>query len=827
MKKHLPLAAAFFMPLLILFIVCIWHGIYPFGDQCMLHVDMYHQYCPFFAELMNKLKNGESLFYSWNIGLGSDFLSLYAYYLASPCNWILLICPQDYIIEIMTVLVLLKISLAGLTFGCYLWEHFKTDHFAIAVFGTAYALSGFVAAYAWNIMWLDVIVLAPLAILGVERLIRGESPCLYYVSLALAVLGNYYMAVMLCIFLVFWFLFGWLEHYVLQTSEQKMGPLLPWLRFAIYSLLAGGTGAVLIFPTAVVLGNSGTQGISFPSSVQWYFNLIAELSRHALMTEAYTGQEHWPNLYCGVFAMVLFGLYLLNREITWKKKWIYLLFWGFMVVSFANNILDFIWHGLRFPTSLPGRWSFLYIFLVLVLSFEEFCHLKGTRLWQIWCVGAVLGVFLMCSYRLAEDGAEAKERFILTAVWMLGYLVILSVCIAGRAKIKRGMLLLGGFAMLAELLLNFTVTGLATTGRNSYVADWADYKNVLETVEEEQEGSFFRTEKYERKTKNDAALLGYASATQFSSLMNINVSHFYQKLGMEGGKNFYCYNGATPLLSAMLSVRYLLSDNALEEGELNRLVDNSGDVFLYENAYVLPLGFMMDEDVAEAWWDEDDTVQSTGKIGMQNKLASLLGASEEMLVPAVSESKAGVSTVTADENGYYYATYASTDIENLQMETDSGRSRSYSKVSHNYTLDLGYCKAGETVSISNTSGETLNITAYRLNMDAFITAFDTLNQQTMELTSVTDTSVQGHITVEKAGRLIFSIAKEEGWNVYVDGVQVEPQSFADAWLSVPLSEGEHDIVLRYRSPGFAAGAVVSLSCVAVFVLLMLLRHRMQ
>ena len=65
--------------------------------------------------------------------------------------------------------------------------------------------------------------------------------------------------------------------------------------------------------------------------------------------------------------------------------------------------------------------------------------------------------------------------------------------------------------------------------------------------------SFYRVEELERKTKNDAALYGYPSATQFSSLMNLDVSHFYQNVGMEGGKkNFDCANGAMPLLSAML-----------------------------------------------------------------------------------------------------------------------------------------------------------------------------------------------------------------------------------------------------------------------------------
>ena len=86
----------------------------------MLHIDMYHQYCPFFTELMEKLKTGGSPFYSWNIGLGADFVSLYAYYLASPLNWLLILWPRGYVIEFMTVLSILKIALSGLTFTYYL-----------------------------------------------------------------------------------------------------------------------------------------------------------------------------------------------------------------------------------------------------------------------------------------------------------------------------------------------------------------------------------------------------------------------------------------------------------------------------------------------------------------------------------------------------------------------------------------------------------------------------------------------------------------------------------------------------------------------------------
>ena len=84
---------AFGLPVILSILICIGNGVYPFGENCILHIDMYHQYEPFFTEFMDKLKNGENLMYSFRLGIGSDFVSLFAYYLASPFNWLLILCP--------------------------------------------------------------------------------------------------------------------------------------------------------------------------------------------------------------------------------------------------------------------------------------------------------------------------------------------------------------------------------------------------------------------------------------------------------------------------------------------------------------------------------------------------------------------------------------------------------------------------------------------------------------------------------------------------------------------------------------------------------------
>ena len=82
----------------------------------------------------------------------------------------------------------------------------------------------------------------------------------------------------------------------------------------------------------------------------------------------------------------------------------------------------------------------------------------------------------------------------------------------------------------------------------------------------------------------------------------------------------------------------------------------------------------------------------------------------------------------------------------------------------------------------------------------------------MELTSFSDRKITGTIDVEKAGNLVFSIAREDGWTVYVDGKETEPETFAEAFISVPLTDGKHDIELIYTTPGLKTGAMISLGC---------------
>ena len=101
-------------------------GIYPFGDKSILRMDLIHQYAPFLSLFRDKLKNGESLLYSFDIGMGINFLALYVYYLASPLNLILVFVSGKFLIEAITALILIKVGACGLFMGVLFKETRRT-----------------------------------------------------------------------------------------------------------------------------------------------------------------------------------------------------------------------------------------------------------------------------------------------------------------------------------------------------------------------------------------------------------------------------------------------------------------------------------------------------------------------------------------------------------------------------------------------------------------------------------------------------------------------------------------------------------------------------
>ena len=146
-------------------------------------------------------------------------------------------------------------------------------------------------------------------------------------------------------------------------------------------------------------------------------------------------------------------------------------------------------------------------------------------------------------------------------------------------------------------------------------------------------------------------------------------------------------------------------------------------------------------------------------------------------------------------------------------------------MSHGYTLELGYYTAGTTVRVTNDENETVVMMVYRLDENAVGTAVETLQAQTMRMTSFTENQICGTIDVTEPGRLIFSIAKEEGWTLLIDGVKTEQEMFAGAFISAHIEPGVHEIELKYESPGIHLGAGMTAGCMLLAVFSMIIQKK--
>ncbi|MFR8069871.1 MAG: YfhO family protein [Clostridium sp.] len=791
------LLAAFFVPVLVLVVIFAQRGIFPFGEECFLRTDMYHQYAPFFSEFQYKLTHGGSLLYSWDIGMGVNFSALYAYYLASPMNWLVALCPRQFLIEFMTVLIVIKTGLSGLFFTWYLRKHTGTREFGSCFFGIFYALSGYMAAYSWNIMWLDCILLFPVILFGLERLVKEKKGMVYCIALGLSILSNYYISIMICIFMVI-YAAVLVILYPLKKGKEFAATA---GRFTLYSLLAGGLAAVVLLPEIYALQATASGNFDFPKTVSSYFSIFDMIARHIGNVQTEIGLDHWPNIYCGVAVLMLLLLYLGNKNIKIKEKAVYFSLLLFFYASFSVNVLNFIWHGFHYPNSLPCRQSFIYIALVLVMCYKAYLELKNTPWKHIVMAFWGAAAFVI----LAEKLVDNEEQFHFAVFYAaILFLALYTGCIYlyhSRKWRRDGVLLAVLGLVFCESAVNMAVTSIPTTSRTAYVKDNEDTMLLADSI---RSSVFYRIEKGESRTKNDGAWMNFPSASLFSSVASAAMSDFFKSVGCESSTNAYSVKGSTPFIDALFAARYGIYPDQQPADSLKEQIGRQGSMWLYENKHTLPVGFVMPQDMETNW-----VLDSGNPANVQNDLSSVLGVSN-LLVPAEGVSEGKKFTFTADASGDYYVYVTNKKIEEVSAEIGE-RSLSFDNVDRGYFLELGYLPKGQEVILqSKTDGNpAMQAEIWRFDPEAMEEIYQCLSQSPLELSSWTDTGLAGSINTPEGGTMFTSIPYDKGWKIWVDGTAVSGRPVFDAFLGVDLEPGEHKIRLSYEPQGLKTGAVIT------------------
>ncbi len=400
LEKHsgkIYLFLAFFIPFILMFFAFKVAGVAPFGDKQILVTDLWHQYYPFMVDYHDKLQHGGSLLWTWKSGGGTNYIALFAYYLASPLNFFSILVPAEALREFLYVITCVKIGLAGFFFALFLRITFKRRDLTITAFGIMYALCSFIMGYYWNIIWLDTIALLPLVITGTFALLRHGKFKLYIISLALSVLANYYIGLFTCAFVLLVSI-----GYVIVEYKGIRDILRQFVKMAVCSLISLMMSAVLVLPTYFALGYAYASDNSFPKSfavniggtadLGGVLNAVGKIIANSVAFTQPTSKEGLPNIYSGVAFVFLAILFLFCSKIKKRER----IFCGgllvFFILSFIIRQLDYIWHGFHFPNMLPYRFSFLYTFVIIYMAFRVFMHIDSIRLPGV--IAAILGFLI-------------------------------------------------------------------------------------------------------------------------------------------------------------------------------------------------------------------------------------------------------------------------------------------------------------------------------------------------------------------------------------------------------------------------------------------------
>ena len=873
-KKINSLLAAFLIPFVGMLFVMLISRYEPFGKYSMLYSDCYHQYYPFFLAFRQALRSGDSMLYSWTVGMGMDYLGLISYYLASPLNLLSVIVPEKWLLEYFSLLTPVRLGLAGLFFAIFLKKTFRKDDISIAVFGGFYGLCAWAMGYLWNVMWLDTFALLPLVALGTVALLRDKKFILYTVTLFLSVYSNYYIGFFTCIFVLLLFIC-----YEVCRWDGGRRFFLDLCRIAFFSALAIGMTAVLTLPAFMALQTTQSSVNNFPTGFK--MNIADENTWKGLLGAMKqvagnmfggvepTFKEGLPNLYCGVGTILLATLYLMGRNIKLRDKVCAVGLLVFFMLSVIIRQLDYIWHGFHFTNMIPYRFTFLFSFVLLYMAYRAWTIRRSFKIWQVAVAGGISLMLMSCSNLIGSWDGKASWIFLaynagLLAVY-LGVLVYSQrpVVISEEATpeevqaIRRAlkhrrtfarMILVG--VMAAELVLNLLNFGLNFTGTavSNYPKGTDHAASMIRYMKEREEGTlFYRAETTHSQTLNDGALNGYNGISAFTSSANVKVTEFMKALGY-GAKNTYnryCYEEASPVSNLFLGIKYMIDrDGKEKESTYFAEIHRYGDVSLLENQAYLPLGFLADRALG------DLEFQNSNGFRFQNDLMKAAAGLESDVWKIVSGSNLtieGQDVTVSDQNDSGYCAYNGASAGSAVRYLYTVDSDGFMCVDLNFPkrnnvailkngvelysettslqqmLAVGDVAVGDVVEIRATckSGEdgTLTVTAAILNEERFFEAYEILNASTLELTEFSNTRVSGTISCDRDGLLYTSIPQNGNWSVMVDGREAEVVLIGDAMVGVELAEGTHEVTFTYHNGAFSLGWKISLACTAVLALL--------
>ncbi len=811
--------------------VYLSQGIYLNSDTSPLLGDGFHQYVIFDVALRNILHGNGSLFYTFTSGLGLNFYALSSYYLGSFLSPLVYFFNLSNMPDAVYLTTLLKFGLIGLSTYFSLNKLFQSipNPLKLAL-STSYALMSFTVSQLEIKTWLDVFILIPLIITGLQLLITEKKFLLYFTSLSILFIQNYYFGYMTALFLIFW--------YLCQISWDFKTRKSSFLDFIITSVLAGMASLILTLPTLFDLQTHGeklTEVTKFQTESSWYLDLFAKQFIGSFDTTKYGAI---PMIFVGLLPFILTILFFTLKSIKFHVKLIYAIFFAFLIASFYIEALDLFWQGMHTPNMFLHRYAWIFSTLLIYTAAEVLKRLKELKVWNF-----LVSLFLLVTGFLATIYLKSHYSFLtdLNILLTLEFLVVYSLLLL--AVIKK-FISVNLFTILISLFIMVEISLNASSQMDGIAKEWgfasrSAYNRDIPAMESFSTyigNQFTRTEKLQTQTGNDSMKFNYNGISQFSSVRNRSASSTLDKLGFKSsGTNLNLrYANNSILADSLFGIQYNISDSPIDKYGFKDIYQKD-NLTLYENQFSLPIAFASQSVYNDVKFNEHTL---DNQASFLNQLANVdfdyfspipydKTENTDDLISVTSSSNEDAAIqyqIEVPENSQIYLSFTNLHFSNdKQKKVDilvNGEKKTFTTDNVFSFFNLGYTKEKKTFNIhvsfpGNSQVSFESPTFYRLDTKTFTEAIQKIKEQPVTV-STSKNKVFATYDVQQDTSIFFSIPYDKGWSAYQDGKKIEIKQAQTGFMKVDIPKGKGTITLSFIPNGFVVGAICSFTSLLLF-----------
>ena len=825
MKNKKYIFLSFLIPCILMILLYLTVGVIG-GEKSILTVDLADQYVAFFNALKNILSGTISPFYSFSKTLGGNMLGIITYYLMSPFNLIIVLFDRINIPTAILIINILKISFAGLTSYIYFDKTFKNNKLTSLTFSIIYSMMAYNIVYSQNIMWLDGVILLPIIFLGIDKLIENK-PKLFYISLTISIICNYYIGYMSCIASLIYFIY---KHY-LKENKIITKEIINIIKYILLSVLTSG---VVLAPSLMSLLSGKASGILQEFIPNQKFALFDLITRFYIGSFKTTDLEvGCPNIYISLIIVVLVIYYFFNKKINQKEKKASLILLSVFIISFVFYPIDVIWHTFKHPYGFPFRYSFIFDFIMLIIAYKSIIKLDTID-------KEFIKKFILYSFILTivVDKLLYTKTMYYKTLGTFILLIIYLIYLSKNKKIKKSIILL----IILKMFLNdfLIVINIKYQDKEKYKNFVSDTGYIIDKLNEKEK--FYRLEKDYSYSTNDELLLNYNGISHFSSVYEEKNNELLGKyLGIFNRFYITNYNGSTPVTNSLFNIKYILSNKNLN---YYNKIETYKNINTYENNYNLPIGFSTEDNIKNLKLKKLDPFENQNNIlkSMDRNIENVfiknnykielnnleLDEKDKTTYKKINKNeKASIKiNLTTENAGVLYNYIASEKTKKIDIllngksiiDITDQNNYNYNvvelgKFNQNETLEIEYVLLEETIKPKD-------IMFYTLDMDKFKKSIQILKQHDeLKIIEYKKDYIKTNINVQKQNQILYtSIPFDKGMKVIVDGKEIKPTQIFDTLIGVELQKGNHVVEFKYIPQGLKLGIIISALGIMLFTI---------